>query len=161
MTRKLTVLLVGLLALGACSSIDCPVQHTVRSYYAVYNAAQNVDTLRDTLSVLIHRVTARDTLLLNSLANKTTFSLPVSYNAPEDTLYFFFRNHPFEAVDTVWVKKDNIPHFESVDCSASFFHRITAVRCTHHAIDSLIINNPMVDYDPTTVHFHLYPQSRD
>lgn len=161
MIRKLTPLLVGLLALCACSSIDCPVQHTVLSYYAVYNADQKVDTLRDTLSVFIHRVVRGDTLLLNSLGKGTAFSLPVSYANPEDTLFFLFRNHPFEAIDTVWVKKENIPHFESVDCSASFFHRLTAVRSTHYAIDSITINNPKVDYDPTTVHFHLYPKSHD
>lgn len=161
MTRRQTVYLVGLLALIACSSIDCPVQHTVRSYYAIYNADQKVDTLKDTLYVYIHRARGKDSLLLNAFSQRTSFSLPVSYAKPEDTLFFYFRSLPYEAQDTVWVKKENYPHFESVDCSASFFHHITAVRSTHNAIDSIIINNPTVDYDPQAIHFHLYPKSHD
>lgn len=161
MTRKLTVFLGALLAVSACTSIDCPVQHTVRSYYAIYNANQKNDTLRDTLTVFIHRVNGTDTALLNSSANKTAFSLPVSYSNAVDTLYFQFRRHPFRAVDTVWVYKENIPHFESVDCPTSFFHHITSVRTTHYAIDSITIKNPTIDYDPETVHFYLYPKSHD
>lgn len=161
MTRKLTVFLVCLLAVCACSSIDCPVQHTVRTYYAVYNADQKADTLKDTLSVMIHRGRLADTLLLNSSANRTSFSLPVSYYSTVDTLYFLFGQNLIRTVDTVWVKKENIPHFESVDCNVHYFHKILDVRCTHHAIDSITINNPTVDYDPLAVHFHLYPKSSD
>jgi hypothetical protein len=48
-----------------------------------------------------------------------------------------------------------------VDCSAAFFHDITDVRYTHHAIDSLVIKNFHVDYDKSTVHFYLYPKTRN
>ena len=161
MMRKLTAYLVGMLALCACSSIDCPVQHTVQSYYAIYDSNQKADTLRDTLYVFAHRTKRSDTLLLNGAPNKTAFSLPVSHTHPEDTLFFFFRNLPWQAVDTVWLKKENIPHFESVDCSASYFHRITAIRSTHNAIDSITINNSMIDYDNQRIHFHLYPKDHD
>ena len=161
MIRKLTVFLVGLLAVCACSSIDCPVQHSVRTYYAVYNADQKADTLKDTLSVMIHRASYPDTLLLSTASNRTSFSLPVSYYGTVDTLYFLFGQKVVRAVDTVWVKKENIPHFESVDCIVQYFHHILEVSCTHHAIDSITINNPTVDYDPQAIHFHLYPKSRD
>jgi hypothetical protein len=87
--------------------------------------------------------------------------MPVGYHYPVDTLYFLFTNKGYQAVDTVMVEKENYPHFESVDCSPTFFHRLTGVRTTHHAIDSITINNPTVDYDPTAIHFHLYPKSRD
>lgn len=150
-----------LLFLVSCSSIDCPVRNLVRSYYAVQGPGQKADTLRDTLNIISHRANGTDTLLLNSYINKTSFSLPVGYTNPEDTLFFCFSNTGFRVVDTVWIKKENIPHFESVDCSASFFHRITAVRMTHYAIDSININNPLVDYDPQKVHFYLYLKSHN
>jgi hypothetical protein len=59
----------------------------------------------------------------------------------------------------VWVKKEDFPHFESVDCNASFFHRLTDVRHTRHYIDSIVISNPSVDYDQKTEHFRLYPKT--
>lgn len=152
---------IFLFLLVACTSIDCPLQNVVRSYYAIQNAEQKTDTLKDTLNIVSHRFDGSDTLLLNNCANVTLFSLPVGYSNPEDTLFFHFKNMDFSAVDTVWIKKENMPHFESVDCSAAFFHRITAVRMTHHAIDSININNPLVDYDPQKVHFHLYIKSRN
>ena len=66
-----------------------------------------------------------------------------------------------EEEDTVWIRKENYPHFESVDCSASFFHTITAVRTTHRFIDTLVVNNPSVTYDSSQAHFHLHLLSGD
>ena len=145
----------------SCSSIDCPVQTAVRTVYSVRDASQQADTLRDTLSVVTYRVNHTDTVLLSLASGVVQFSLPVGYANPEDTLYFVFRNAAFRAIDTVLVKKENIPHFESVDCSASFFHNITAIRSTHHAIDTIIINNPSVTYDASAEHFYLSIKSRD
>lgn len=161
MKHRLFFVMGIVLAVASCTSIDCPVQNTVRTYYALQKADETADTLKDTLTIKSVRIDRSDTTLLNSCISQSTFSLPIGSANPEDTLYFHFRNHPFSAVDTVWIKKENIPHFESVDCSASFFHNITAVRCTHHAIDSININTPQVDYDPQTVHFHLYLKSHD
>lgn len=153
--------MAALLVFCACSSIDCPLQNTVRTLYVLKKANAEPDTLKDTLFVFTTRADASDTLLLNSAAGLTTLSLPIGYSNPEDTLIFYFRNNTFQALDTIWLKKDNYPHFESVDCGASFFHSITAVRTTHYAIDSLVINNPSVTYDPETEHFHLYLKSRN
>lgn len=114
-----------------------------------------------TRSILISR-RDKDTLLAQPAGRPRQLldarRLPLSY---VDTLYFLFTNKGYQAVDTVMVEKENYPHFESVDCSPTFFHRLTGVRTTHHAIDSITINNPTVDYDPTAIHFHLYPKSRD
>lgn len=159
--RRLLYILGFALTVNACTSIDCPVQNVVRTYYALQKSDLTTDTLKDTLYVVSHRLNGTDTVLLRSAISLTTFSLPVGYANPEDTLYFLFRNHSYSALDTVLIKKENKPHFESVDCSASFFHNITAVRSTHHAIDSININNPQVDYDPQTIHFHLYLRHRD
>lgn len=159
--RGLVIVLTVALAVCGCSSIDCPVQNTVRTYYLLQSTGNKADTLRDTLTIRSKRADGKDTLLLDRLAQKTTFSLPVGYTTPEDIFVFNFKNNQYAAVDTVWVKKENYPHFESVDCSAAYFHQLTAIRSTHNAIDSINIINPTVDYESQTVHFHLYLKKRN
>ena len=136
----------------ACSSIDCPIETKVVVYYSV------PDTLRyDTLTVTTRKAGGKDTTLLNRLVGNVSFSLPVSYSQPEDTLVFHIADTlGVVTTDTVWMKKDNIPHFESVDCAAHFFHRITDIRSTHSGIDTLFIVNPSVTYETTgnlQIHF--------
>lgn len=155
--RQVVVGLVAVLLVSACSTIDCPVQNTVYTVYNLYTSDQRVDTLRDTVYVYTHRRDGSDTLLFNSGIGLTAFSLPISYSHPEDTIFFLtMKDRAVATVDTVFIKKEDIPHFESVDCSASFFHRLTAVRSTHYAIDSIVISKNFVDYDATSPHFHLY-----
>lgn len=155
--RQVVVGLVAVLLVSACSTIDCPVQNTVYTVYNLYTSDQRVDTLRDTMYVYAHRRDGSDTLLFNSGIGLTAFSLPISYSHPEDTIFFLtMKDRAVATVDTVFIKKEDIPHFESVDCSASFFHRLTAVRSTHYAIDSIVISKNFVDYDATSPHFHLY-----
>jgi hypothetical protein len=59
------------------------------------------------------------------------------------------------------LKKEDYPHFESVDCNAAFFHEITDVRHTRHYIDSLVLLNRSVNYDQTNIHFRLVPKRND
>lgn len=167
--RKLLLFFV-VIWLTACSSIDCPVQNIVSVQYEIRDKAGDALSIKDTLSVITTRLDGSNILLditthlngqdviLNRLIDKSAFSLPISYSHPEDILFFCFTDTAKTVVDTVWIKKDDIPHFESVDCSAAFFHRLTDVRCTHNYIDSLVLIEPSVDYDQTTVHFHLYPK---
>jgi hypothetical protein len=147
-----------LLSVNACSSINCPVQNTVAVYYAVGYDDELGDrvseTLNDTLWVWTQRSDGTDTLLLNRGTGLQTFQLPISYQHPEDMLVFAIADTAdVLTIDTVWIKKDDIPHFESVDCAAHFFHRLTDVRSTHYRIDTIAINNPSVTYDPTVTNF--------
>ncbi|MBR1933303.1 MAG: hypothetical protein IJ841_06425 [Prevotella sp.] len=150
-STTLTTFLLGCL-LMACSSIECPVQNTV---YTVYELA---DTLHDTLTVTSRRADGIDTTLLNSSVNPTVLNLPISYRNPVDTLVFTTQR--LAVTDTVWVAKDDIPHFESVDCNASFFHRLTSVSCTYHGIDSIRILHSTVDYDPSNAHIRIRFKAR-
>lgn len=149
-----------LLFLAACSTIDCPVQNKVAVNYAVKTIVGGVevnDTLKDTLYVWSTRGDGDDTLLFNSGINISSFSLPISYTHPEDKLVFcLVDTDKVAAIDTVWIKKEDIPHFESVDCSAHFFHKLTAVRCTHKAIDTIFINKANVNYDSSIDHIHIH-----
>ena len=158
--RHLAIFLLCAL-LCACSSIDCPVQNVVSVQYVVRNADGTERSLSDSLSVSSQRSNGTDTLLLNRLIGQSAFSLPASYSHPEDVLVFTFASTSGRVVDTVWIKKEDIPHFESVDCSAAFFHELTSVRHTRNAIDSLVLKNSSVTYDVSTIHFHLYPKSSD
>jgi len=163
MRRKPTLLLTLLLTaiLTSCSTIDCPVQNTVNTYYALKDSVQGDYTLNgDTIDVYTRQRSGKDTLILNQLVNGSTFSLPIGYSNPEDTLYFKLRRDTVETVDTVWIKKENMPHFESVDCSAAYFHEITDIRYTAHGLDSIVINNHTVDYDAKAQHFYLYLKAR-
>lgn len=103
----------------------------------------------------------RDTVLINRDVDVKAFSLPISYAHPVDTFFFEMRDTATNSVfiDTLTVSKDNKMHFESVDCSASYFHTLTAASCTKHRIDSVKIINSEVNYDTSRKHFYIYFRS--
>ena len=155
--------LIGM-AVAACTSIDCPVQNTVATAYGLKKANGTADTLGvDTMWLWTQRADGKDTLLVNRLCgtSATGFSLPTSYTQPEDVICMALKDtvgHLY--IDTIRIKKENFPHFESVDCQAAYFHTITAVSATHEIIDSIVINNPHVNYDQNTTHIQLYLKAR-
>jgi hypothetical protein len=161
MKHTLLISIAVLLGLCACSSIDCPVENVVRTLYVMKKPTLAADTLKDTLDIVSRRVDGTMVTLRGSLIQKDTIQVAIGYVNPEDTLFFNFRNGSYRATDTVWIKKDNRPHFESVDCAVAYFHTVTAVRCTNHAIDSIRLNNPSVTYDPRTENFYLYLKARN
>lgn len=168
--RKI-VCLVAVGLLSSCSSIECQIDNIVSVQYEIRDNTGEAWVITDTLSVASTQVDGKTVILdittlldgkyniLNKLTGYSTFSLPISYSHPEDVLYFCFKDKVKTVVDTVWIKKTDIPYFESVDCTASFFHELTGVRYTNHAIDSLVLINPSVTYDDKTVHFYLYPKT--
>lgn len=171
--RKIIIVLIAVATLAACTSIDCPVKNTVYTVYGLKKADGTTDTLNtDTLWVWSQRVDGTDTVITTHREDNielncyygpkaTTFQLPISYTQPEDVLYLLIRDaNKDEYVDTIRIKKDNFPHFESVDCQASYFHTITSVMTTHNIIDSLVIKNPNVNYDATNPHFYIYFKSK-
>ena len=146
--------------LTSCSSIDCPVNSLVLTQYQFTSSDGQVLTLLDTLTVAMTRKDGSDTLF-NKGTQLSTFYLPISYSHPEDQLVFHFDGDSLHWTDTLWVKKDDIPHFESVDCNASFFHKLTGIRCTHNLLDSVVIINPSVTNDETVIHVYIYPKTGD
>ena len=163
MMKRVTYLLLGVLV-AACTSIDCPVESNVATLYQVRNSDGTELTLTDSITVTTKTAKDSDTIIFNKGVGISSFSLPVSYKHPEDVLVFSFdndNNNNLHVTDTVWIKKEDYPHFESVDCSAAFFHIITDVRYTRNYIDSIVIKNPSVTYDSKTVHFYFYPKSNN
>lgn len=149
-----------LLQLVACTSIECPLQNEVSTCYSLYTGEQ-ADTLRDTLNILTRRSDGVDTVLLNRGINLTSFKLPISCQSPEDTLIFAINDTLGQhTTDTVWLRKTDLPHFESVDCQALFYHQIEGVRTTHQRIDTIIIKRSFVDNDLSSPHFHISFKAR-
>ena len=151
------------IAVAACTSIDCPVQNTVYTVYSLNKADGTADTLGvDTMWLWTQRADGKDTLLVNRLCgtSATGFNLPISYTQPEDVICLALDDTTSFYIDTIRIKKENIPHFESVDCQASYFHIITNVSVTHHIVDSIVISNPNVNYDSNTTHLKLYLKAR-
>ncbi|WP_051651783.1 DUF6452 family protein [Prevotella sp. P6B1] len=168
MMKRLVYLFLMVL-MTACSSIDCPVNNTVATLYQIRNSDGTELKLTDTMTISTVRAdenkvvlyNGRDSIILNKGIGISKFTLPISYSHPEDVLLFQFDNNDTDlhVTDTVWIKKNDYPHFESVDCNTAFFHTLTDVKYTCHHIDSLVINNPSVTYDYQTAHFYLYPKS--
>ncbi len=156
------IVVIMLTGLAACSSIDCPLNSLVYTQYQLMNAAGRVDTLADTLTISTKRTDGNDSVLINRSVRTTEFSLPISYSQPQDVFFVETIDTLTKTVtlDTITVEKVDRPHFESVDCSPSYFHTITAVGTTHNAIDSVVINNPDVDYDTSRKHFNIYFKHR-
>lgn len=147
-------MLGAMITLAACTSLDCPLNNTVHTKYKLMG---DITKLSDTLTISTTKHTGNDSVLINKDVNVDSFILPMSYSLPEDILYFEMRdtlNRVF--IDTVRVQKENRVHFESVDCSPSYFHSITGVHTTHNKIDSIVIKNKEVNYDASKAHFYIY-----
>jgi len=149
---RLCVLFLAML-LGACSSIDCPLYHSVSTKYKI-SAGDTL--LRGALSVITTISDGGDSVLLNQLAGVDSFSLPVSHTRESDRLLFLVLEDDNTAyIDTVIVDKDNIEHFESVDCNPAYFHVIRDVHYTRNAINSITIEHQEVSYDTQNTHLRV------
>lgn len=156
-TPFLFVLFSFIILLAACSSIDCPLNNKVQANYCIYNYRGDSIALEDSLSIVINRKSPlEDTVLINRISGKHMFSLTMSNNQREDEFYLIYWNKEEEYIDTIRVTKEDKPHFETVDCAATYFHTITDVWSTHNIIDSIVINHKTVDYDSQKKHFKLY-----
>ena len=161
--RKIVGMLVLLTALMAgCTSIDCPLYHTADYHITVFGPDEDEEGIgTDTIWIISRRADGQDTLLQNALTGIAGFDLPASYMQPEDTFHII-RTDTTKAhkgiyfITSLYVKKENFPHFESVDCQANFFHTITGVRHDGEYIDSIVILNPSVTYDQSTEHIAIY-----
>lgn len=150
--------MTAMLFAAACSSIDCPLNNMVYTNYIIYNSHGERDTLRDTLTVTTTSAEeGYDVVVLNKDVDIDSFSLPISYALDCDVFYMELTDSLGNTLnDTISVSKENTQHFESLDCTPSYFHTITGVEYTRNAIDSLIITDTEVNYDFSKKHFRIY-----
>ncbi len=141
---------VGLMC--ACTNIECPLDNLVSVTIGMYDAENGKSfLLKDSLTVLS---SPKDTILLNRAQGISSFSVPLRHIGEVDTFLLYFSNISQSATDTLFIKKTNHPHFESVDCPATFFHTLHKVEWTSHAlseypltIDSVVLSRSKVDYE--------------
>ena len=184
MNKGFTLLYISmaLMLVAGCTSIDCPLNNSVYSCYGLYKANGTADTLKDTLSIITLQLTPeQDAVLINQDTKVSQLKVAMSYNSPQDVLFFVMHGmrsyndtvvvdndttinvvtYSIAKTDTVTVEKTDEKHFESVDCNPSFFHTISRVTHTKHVIDSIVIQNPKVDYDSQREHFRIYFRALD
>lgn len=155
--RKIKHLLLplwGALMVAACSSIDCPLNSRVMS---TCKFGDNGEKVADTLTVSTTRADGNDSVLVNRVCDVDSIQLPMSYNHAEDVYIFDFLNKDkTHTIDHITIVKDNMPHFESVDCSPIMFHNITDVRYTTNKVEKVTINNSYVTYNDAQAHLIIY-----
>lgn len=145
----------------ACSSVDCPLNNRVYTKYSLRTPGGTVDTLKMTCTVSTNRADGSDSVIINRDTLVTEMSLPMSYTHPQDTFFVDLSSETFSSLDTIVVSKEDYMHFESTECAASYFHKITGVTTTHHAIDSVAVKTSGVTYDTSKNHFYIYFTPRD
>lgn len=143
----------------SCNSSGCPLNNTVYStygFYAVIEGKEEAVQIQDTMTVKAY---GTDSILINRLTGQNTMELPISYNAPTDTLCLEFTNaNGLLRTDTIWLDKENYPHYESPECPASMFHMVTRIRYTRNLIDSVLVVNPNLNYNASE-NFKIYFRS--
>ena len=146
-----------LVVLTACTSIDCPLNNLVKVNLIMKNGNE---TLSDTLPITAIR-TSSDTIF-NRGVNISSLAVPVSYTQEEDLLQITLNDTLGNTYkDTLTIRKTNQIHFEAVDCPPNYFHTLTGITTTCHAIDSVVIKNPNIDYDSSKENIYIYFTPRD
>lgn len=146
-----------LVVLTACTSIDCPLNNLVKVNLIMKNGNE---TLSDTITITAIR-TSSDTIF-NRGVNISSLAVPVSYTQEEDLLQITLNDTLGNTYkDTLTIRKTNQIHFEAVDCPPNYFHTLTGITTTRHAIDSVVIKNPQIDYDSKKENIYIYFTPRD
>ena len=153
--RKLLYLLSIALCLNfaSCSEVECPLDSVVVMTCGLYDADTKAELpLQQTLTI---KPVGKDTVLLNVARNIRDFILPLKMGETADTMLFYFTDEwDNSSTDTLVVNHENLPHFESVECPATIFHKLTSLAwmadkkgACNVAIDSVAIVRNLVDYN--------------
>ena len=154
--KNLLYILVSVLTISACSSVDCPLNNRVYSKSGFYVHGDTAKSIADTLTVNL-RVNGKDTIILNKKTGAHDIQLPVSFLNNGDTLALVVNNTDgFSVTDSIYMEKTNELHFESVECGPCYFHEIVSVRSTNNFIDSVVVKKKTLDYDLSAEHMYIY-----
>ncbi len=154
MIRHLFPGLAFALALSACSSIDCPLDNQVEMTLAFYDANTLKSlALPDTLSIYGLNAGSEQLLYNRGIAVKTV-KLTLRPQQPTDTFLVRFTSPAEGGTGTVWVAHESQSHFGALDCPASTFHTLRALRWKGHdlnllplTVDSAAISHSNVRYE--------------
>lgn len=120
--------------------------------YTYSKAGKNDSILRSRSSALVDSGYTEtvgkaeiDTVLINSLVNGSSMSIPMSYYKGVDTLVFHYQK--ILLPDTVYIFHSGYTHVETPECGSYRFHNLSEIRSTDRCIDRIDIVNPTVNYE--------------
>ena len=129
----------------SCDDIDCTLNNTVECKLAFYDGAGNAVQIKDTLDIYAEGI---DLPLFNKGTEIGSIGIPLSYFKGKDTLQLVVYGDGYMYEDWLVITKQNIEHFESLNCPVKMFHTLTDVSVTGESfIDSVSITNPKVEYN--------------
>ena len=95
-----------------------------------------------------------DSLIINKASAKNVY-LPLRLST-SSCKYVFNYNTEGLSNDTLTLGYEAIPYFESHECGAMYNFRITSMEHTTHAIDSVIISEPLItNADVVSIKIHV------
>ena len=151
-TKKTTAIITILLTLiiTSCDNgTNCNINNVSYNRIQLYgvneekSASNERYSYPDTLTVKL-LINGSDSIIINKLIGASELQVPVSYTNECDTLIFEYSGK-FD--DTLYVEHSNIPYFISTDCGMAMYHHVTGLRHTNNLIDSVAINEPLINFD--------------
>lgn len=149
--KKLLLFPIIAALMCACSSVNCPLNNIVQMKW------QFSSTLDGTLTVSTNRHDGNDTVLVNQNTQTDSLLLPMSYTADEDTFQLdWISSDSVSYTDHIIINKQNLQHFESIECSPTVYHYINSVETDGVFIDSVRIANPNVTNNTNSANIIIY-----
>lgn len=128
---------------------DCSIAGRPMINCTLYRMVDN-QVVNDTLDSLTVTALGTDSILLNNQKKVHTLMLPLRYSSDSTILVFHYAyvaDPTFN--DTVYIKQDNTPYFESMDCGYSMRQSILGLRHSEEELDSIYISNKQANTDGT------------
>lgn len=147
---KAIALLFAICTFGSCDDgSDCSMNNTSYNRVRLYSVnpitgKESVATYNGQLSVAL-MIEGRDSIVINRLTSASELTIPVSYAQQRDTVVLIYDNM---YTDTLYVEHTNTPYFISLSCGTGMFHNLTGLQHTQSFIDSAVIVNHTINYDP-------------
>ena len=146
MFKQLWLCVAALLTLIACDNgYDCSLNNIAYNSIGLYRSNGNGDRykLPEPLTVSL-TVNGRDSIVVNHIQDTDNLMLPLSYANSCDTVILHFGDI---ATDTMYIAKENIPYYISMECGTVMYHRLTGAEHTKNFIDSAAIVNNYINFD--------------
>lgn len=128
---------------------DCSIAGRPMINCTLYRMEDN-QVVNDTLDSLTVTALGTDSILINNQKKVHTLMLPLRYSS-DSTIFIFhyaYVSDP-DLCDTVYIKQDNTPYFESMDCGYSMRQSILGIGHSEEELDSIYVSNKQANTDGT------------
>ena len=142
--RLFLILFVAGIAIGTHTSCsedsDCSIAGRAMINCTLYRMPAPSETIlqNDTLDSLTVTALGTDSIIINNQKKVHTLSLPLRFTSDSTVFIFYYayREDP-TLCDTVYIKQDNTPYFESMDCGYSMKQSILGLGHSEVELDSI------------------------